>query len=64
MARPANSATWTDEDFRVVFMFLRDIRAAMDNDECLNSCRDLLKAECVEASKRLARIADAVCASC
>ena len=59
-----NSATWTDDDFRTLFAFLRDIRAALGDVDCLLECRDLLATECEEASRRLARICDAVCASC
>lgn len=53
------SITWTDEDFRIVFTFLRDIRAAMEDTACMDECRALLKSECEEASRRLSRIADA-----
>jgi hypothetical protein len=54
-------ATWTDEDFRTIFGFLRDIRAALDDEACMNECRELLKKEAEEASRRLSRICDAVC---
>ncbi len=57
-----NSATWTDDDFTTVFSFLRDIHAALDDDDCLRKCKELLKTECAEASRRLSRIAEAVCA--
>ncbi len=53
-------ATWTNDDFRLTFAFLRDIRAALDDPQCLDECRELLKTECEEASRRLSRIADAV----
>ena len=54
--------TWTDEDFRLVFAFLRDIRACLDDNDLLLRVRDLLKDECEEASRRMSRICDAVCA--
>lgn len=55
-----NSATWTDDDFRTIFSFLQDIRVALNDDQCLQECKELLKTECAEASRRLSRIVDAV----
>lgn len=58
--KPVNSATWTDDDFRTIFLFLQDIRVAMDDENCMRECKELLKSECREASRHLSRIADAV----
>lgn len=56
-----NTCTWTDEDFRIVFLFLRDIGSCLaDSPQTLHECRDLLRGECNEAARRLSRIADAV----
>ena len=51
---------WTNDDFRIIFAFLRDIRASLDDETILRDCRDLLKRECEDASRRLARIADSI----
>lgn len=57
--------TWTDDDFRTVFAFLRDMKAMLDEPGMLADpdVRALLQSECAEASRRLSRIVDAVCAS-
>lgn len=55
-------ATWTDDDFRIVFSFFRDIRCLLDDEKLYRECRELLKGECEEASRRFSRISDAVSA--
>ena len=55
-----NTALWSDADFRLVFNFLNDIHAALNDDVCMRECKELLRRECQEASRTLSRIADAV----
>ena len=55
-------ATWTDDDFRVLYAYLRDVRCLLDDEALYRECRDLLKKEGEEAARRLSRISDAVAA--
>ncbi len=51
---------WTNDDFRTIYSFLRDIRAALDEPKILAECTELLQRECEEASRALSRVADGV----
>jgi hypothetical protein len=53
-------ATWTDDDFRTVFAFLGDIKAAMGDMKCLTDNLPLLQKERDDAAAAFARIFDAV----
>lgn len=56
-----NYMAWTDDDFRTVYAFLSDMKAALDNLDTLLECRELLKKECNDASEALGRIVDSLC---
>ena len=52
---------WTDDDFRVLFNYLRDVRAIFrDCPERATEFASVLIPEGEEASRRLARISEAV----
>lgn len=51
---------WTNDDFVVLYSFLRDVRCLLDDKDLYMECRELLKSECEEASRRLSRIVDAL----